>query len=172
MSVEFHTKIKETLFVDVCVDKAATVLDRLLGHTYDLGLVVTGDGSHEIRVGSHGVCDSSLFLQSDEGAGLELYVLQCDDPMYGEEGGTWLIADICTRTKLSFVLAVAFITAAALETNSTVLDEVGHLGLGRFAEPNEIIERWHLPAGSKSLRDAVSSFCKNVGFYFGEPDDR
>ncbi|WP_129578830.1 MULTISPECIES: hypothetical protein [Sorangium] len=171
MSVEFQVRINEPIVIGQCAEESSKVLTRLLGDVrvpINVELCELENGLSPQAVVKRGVSSQSFSISAGEDALVDVDVYDFENPDFREEAGTWLVAEVRLRTELSFVLSLSFAVAVALKTRSTVLDDAGHLNLGRHLNPDEVIETLRLPVSSTSLEAAASWFCKSIRFRFGD----
>lgn len=167
MSTEFQVSINEPIRVSECVEDASKILAQLLGQPGSSRIDVTGDIEFDVHVVVRRKSEQSLSLSIGKEAIVDVTVHDFEAPAFEEESGTWLVAEVSLRTDLSFVLSLSFAVAVALRTCSTVLDDAGHLKLGRHLAPDDLIRRLQLPVTSIPLEDAAGLLCRSLGFRFG-----
>ncbi|WP_437631504.1 hypothetical protein [Sorangium sp. So ce854] len=171
MSVEFQVKINEPVVIGQCAEESSMVLTRLLGNTgapIDVELRELDNWLSPQSTIGRGVSSPSFSISTGRNALVDIDVYDFEGPEFQEEAGTWLVAEVRLRTDLSFVLSLSFAVAVALKTRSKVLDDTGYLKLGRHLNPNDVTETLRLPVSATSLEEAAASFCKSIGFRFGD----
>lgn len=167
MSTEFQVSINEPIRVSECVDDASKILAQLLGKPRGPRIDVVGHVGFDVHAAVRRKSEQSLSLSIEKEAAVDVTIHDFEDPAFETEAGTWLVAEVSLRTDLSFVLSLSFAVAVALRTRSMVLDDAGHLKLGRYLAPNDLIVRLQLPATSTSLEEAAGQLCRSIGFRFG-----
>lgn len=167
MSVELQTKLDKPILLGECINDTSTILHRLLGGTSVPRIEVHAAGKTDVAEPIVGGARRAYVISIHDEASVDVDVATFEGPAFQDEEGTWIIAEVGPRTHSSFVLALAFIAAAALRTSSPILDDAGHLGLGREIDPNRLIERLRLHMAAASFEDAADLLCKSVGFQFG-----
>jgi hypothetical protein len=159
--------INDPIRVNECVEDASKILARLLGQPGTTRIDVTGDVEFDVQAVIMRKSEQSLSLSIGKEAVVDVTVHDFEGPAFEEEAGTWLVAEVSLRTDLSFALSLSFAIAVALRTCSTVLDDAGHLRLGRHLAPDDLIVRLQLPVSSISLEEAAGRLCRSLGFRFG-----
>lgn len=167
MSTEFQVSINDPIRVSECVEDASKILAQLLGTPLGPRIDVAADVGFDTHAAIHRKSEQSLSISIEKEAAVDVTIRDFEDPAFQDEVGTWLVAEVNLRTELSFVLSLSFAVAVALRTRSTVLDDAGHLNLGRFVAPNDLIVCLQLPATSTSLEEAAGQLCRSIGFRFG-----
>jgi hypothetical protein len=169
MSVEFQTKINIPITIAECVDEMSKVLALLLGMASVPRIEGSSDGALDLDAPIGRASRGSFTIAiGDDSARADVSVDTFEGAAFQEEAGTWLSAEASPRTDPSFVVALSFACAVARKTHSTVLDDAGHLRLGRHVNPDRIIDHLRLHETSESFQEAVELFCRNAGFHFGD----